>query len=116
MAGGRGGIVHWPSDPARLSGLELDHVPLLRITEPTTNTDVVELEVKVGKRPHPMSNRHSLKWVEIFVNDKKLCELRIYKTGMAPQWRFSLVRTSAMRIVVRVGCNVHGVWANRLIL
>ncbi len=115
-ADGQGPVVHWPSDPNRLSGLEVEHVPVLNINDCSVAPDALELEVRVGKRLHPMSHRHTLRWLELFVNGRKVEEVRVYRTGILPVWRFCLVRTPSLRIVVRVACDVHGIWANRLIL
>ena len=66
--------------------------------------------VKVGSVPHPMTEEHSILWIEVingdYVNRKYL------KPGQAAEAMFYTPYKEGL--VIRECCNVHGLWKNEL--
>jgi superoxide reductase len=60
--------------------------------------------VKVGSVPHPMTNEHSIEWIE--ATDGKETTKVFLKPGEEPKAEFSFEPTAA-----RAYCNLHGLWA-----
>jgi superoxide reductase len=79
------------------------HVPVLE----TENSGVL---VKVGAVPHPMTEEHSILWVEVingdYVNRKYL------HPGDAPEAEFYVSKQPGL--VVRAYCNLHGLWESKI--
>lgn len=115
-ADGEGSVVHWPSNLSKLQGLELDHVPLLKVHPAEYAKEHIDLEIRIGKRLHEMSRFHSIRWLQIWIDKRKVCQMSLSPQGMVPQWRFTFLRGASMQVTVKVGCNRHGIWANRLVI
>ncbi len=66
------------------------------------------MKVKVGSVAHPMTEEHSIQWIEVingdYVNRKYL------KPGDAPEAVFYVPIQDGM--IIREYCNVHGLWKN----
>lgn len=108
--------VQWPKDISKLQGLEMDHVPLLEVLSPESKEDAVQLVIKVGRQTHAMTQAHHLRWVQVWIEDQKVCEMSLEPGDLIPKWQLSLNRKLSMQITVKACCNLHGVWANRLVL
>ncbi len=108
--------VHWPKDISRLQGLETDHVPLLEVLSPESKEEPVQLVIRVGRQLHVMTQAHYLRRVEILVGDLRACEMSLQPGDLIPRWQLGLQRKPSMQITVKIHCNLHGIWANRLVL
>ena len=66
--------------------------------------------IKVGSAPHPMTEEHSIQWVEVingdYVNRKYL------HPGNAPEAAFYVPKQKGL--VVRAYCNLHGLWEAKI--
>lgn len=108
--------VHWPQDISRLRGLEVDHVPLLEVFSPESKEEAVQLVIRVGRQLHVMTQAHYLRWIQVWIEDQKECEMSLQPGNLIPRWHLSLQRKPSMQITVKTQCNLHGVWANRLVI
>jgi superoxide reductase len=59
--------------------------------------------VRVGSVPHPMTNEHSIEWIEA-TDGKEIAKLFL-SAGQEPSAEFSFEPISA-----RAYCNIHGLW------
>ena len=66
------------------------------------------VKVKVGSVPHPMTEEHSIQWIELLVEGKSIRQF--LKPGMAPEACFCLCCCSDAKITAREYCNKHGLW------
>jgi superoxide reductase len=66
--------------------------------------------IKVGSAPHPMTEEHSIQWIEVingdYVNRKYL------HPGNAPEAPFYVPKQK--NLIVRAYCNLHGLWEARV--
>lgn len=108
--------VHWPKDISRLQGLEVDHVPLLEVLSPEGKDEAIQLVIRVGQQFHVMTQAHFLRWVQVWIDDVKGCEMSLHPGELLPRWQLSIRRKPSMQITVKAECNLHGIWANRLVL
>jgi len=108
--------VHWPKDLSKLQGLEVEHVPLLEVTSPEDKEESFQLLIKVGQKAHPMDTTHFLKRVEVWIDDVKNCDLVLQPADLLPRWQLGVRRKPNMQVTVKVECNLHGMWANRLVI
>lgn len=108
--------VQWPKDISKLQGMEMDHVPLLEVLSSESKEEAVQLVIKVGRQMHAMTQAHYLRWVQVWIEDQKVCEMSLEPGDLIPRWQLSLQRKPSMQITVKTRCNLHGVWANRLVL
>ena len=74
------------------------HVPVIEKTEKG-------IKVKVGAKPHPMTEDHHIEWIEILA-DGKVCR-RLLKPGDTPEAVFAV---TADDISARAYCNLHDLW------
>ena len=109
-------VVQWPADLSKLQGLEMDHVPILEVSQPAGKEDTVELSVRVGMTPHEMSPDHFIQRIQIWIDENKRGEIQLFPKELLPGCRVTLVRRPSMQIMVKAECNRHGIWANRLVL
>lgn len=61
--------------------------------------------VKIGSIPHPMEEKHYIKWIEIIADGK--IYRKFLKPGDKPEAEFQI---EADKIEVREYCNMHGLW------
>lgn len=75
------------------------HVPVIEEVEGG-------VKVKVGSVPHPMEEKHSIRFIEVLTKDQVLrAEL---KPGQAPEASFLVAPAEVVE--VREYCNLHGLW------
>ena len=55
-------------------------------------------------------------WVQIWIDERKECEMSFQPGDLLPRWQFAIRRRPSMQITVKAECNLHGIWANRLVL
>jgi superoxide reductase len=77
------------------------HVPIIERT-------ATGLKIKVGAIPHPMEEKHFIEWIEIIADGK--VDKKFLKPGDAPKTEFNI---SPNEVVVRIYCNIHGLWKSR---
>jgi len=66
------------------------------------------VKVKVGSVPHPMTEEHSIQWIELLVDGKSMRQF--LKPGAAPEPCFCLRCCGDAKITAREYCNKHGLW------
>jgi len=75
------------------------HVPVF---EKMINGDIL---VKVGETPHPMTEEHHVKMIEIFTDDGIL--RKYFEVNQKPEF---LVKLNQEIKHAREYCNIHGLW------
>ena len=63
------------------------------------------VKVKVGSVPHPMTDEHSIEWIELLADGKAYRQF--LSPGDEPEAVFNV---SADAVTAREHCNVHGLW------
>ncbi len=77
------------------------HVPVVTI-------DGDKAIVKVGNKPHPMTEEHYIKWIALLVGDSvQRVEL---EPGDQPEATFYIGNSTSIKAYAY--CNLHGLWTN----
>ncbi|MBR9678313.1 MAG: desulfoferrodoxin [Nanoarchaeota archaeon] len=79
------------------AGLE-KHVPIIEKVKEG-------FKVSVGSIPHPMEDKHYIKWIELLADGKSY--KKFLKPGDKPEALFCV---KAEKVVAREYCNLHGHW------
>jgi len=90
--------------------------PMKRLREQTKDTGwekhvpVIErsgnkVRVKVGSRPHPMTQAHYIVWIELTAD--QITYRQLLKPGQKPEAVFNV---NAKKVSARCYCNLHGLW------
>ncbi len=86
-------------DALAQDGAKEKHVPVLEAT-------AAGLLVKVGEVPHPMEEKHSIRFIEVLTATQVLrAELT---PGQKPEAVFAVAKEDVLE--VREYCNLHGLW------
>lgn len=89
-------------DALAQDGAKEKHVPVLEAAP-------AGLLVKVGEVPHPMEEKHSIRFIEVITADQVLrAELT---PGQKPEAVFAVALADVLE--VREYCNLHGLWKAR---
>ncbi len=76
------------------------HVPVVE------KLDEGRILVKVGSIPHPMTDKHSIEWIEVIFDN------RVYRCDLSPtdkpEAEFAISYAPGLK--VREYCNIHGLW------
>ncbi len=62
--------------------------------------------VSVGSVPHPMEEKHSIRWIEL-IGDNGHSSRKLLKPGEQPVAEF---KCPAAKVAAREFCNLHGLW------
>ncbi|CAA7600272.1 Desulfoferrodoxin Dfx [Acididesulfobacillus acetoxydans] len=89
-------------DALAQEGAKEKHIPVVEQTD-------AGLLVKVGSVPHPMEEKHFIRFIEVFTANQVLrAELT---PGQSPEAVFAVEAASVLE--VRAYCNLHGLWKDR---
>ena len=80
------------------------HIPVIEKTDKG-------MVVKVGSMPHPMEEVHYIEFIEVITNDGKI-DKKFLKPGDLPEAYLNIESDDIAYI--RIYCNVHGLWINKL--
>ena len=74
---------------------------------PVYTVDGNTVTVKVGAKPHPMTDEHHIAWIAIETDQGN--QRKCLKPGDAPEAKFALVPCEKVRNVYEY-CTLHGLW------
>jgi superoxide reductase len=97
-------------NPAEKEGKE-KHVPVILVKKecgliPDLCSDV---HVKIGSVPHPMTDDHSIQWIDVYNNKKFIARYHL-TPALQPAVSVHIKRELTGRIQVVEFCNKHGKW------
>ena len=105
-------------DPANETALEKAHSPVITAPEKVKAGEAFDVEVAVGKAPHPMGPDHWIEYVQLNIGNQPAGTLILRSHGyLAPKGRFSVklgenLKGKKISLVVQIRCNLHGIWQN----
>jgi desulfoferrodoxin len=89
----------------------ISHTPDLMVKKHSSfisETPTYEVQVRIGKKMHPMEEAHHIRWIDCYVDDKYVA--RMFLTlGAIPAAGF-YTKASGSKIRVVEVCTVHGYW------
>jgi desulfoferrodoxin-like iron-binding protein len=73
-----------------------------------SETPTCEIQVRIGKKMHPMEDAHHIRWIDCYVDDKYIA--RMFLTlGSSPAATF-YTKASGSKVRVVEVCTIHGYW------
>lgn len=103
-------------DPENPTNAELKHTPEISIKG--TDGEFTRIEITVGSQGviHPTTPEHWIDYLKLFVDDKLVGTVE-FEAGMARGFASFIVKNNAIKnIKAEIGCNLHGIWENTLIV
>ena len=97
--------VQTAKNPAKLSGAEKKHIPVIEI-------EGADLLVKVGATAHPMEEEHYIEWIELYRNGHLLSR-KTHKPERKPEAIFHINDEGGNFFAV-AHCNQHGTWKSEV--
>lgn len=89
----------------------ISHTPDLMVKKHSSfisETPTYEVQVRIGKKMHPMEEAHHIRWIDCYVDDKYIA--RMFLTlGSSPAAGF-YTKASGSKIRIVEVCTVHGFW------
>jgi superoxide reductase len=99
------------ANEAKFKELGISHTPVLAVKKESTlitEQPCGEALVRVGKKLHPMEEKHSIRWMDCYSDDKWIS--RIFLTiGVEPAAGFYF-KNPGSKIRIVSWCNLHGYW------
>jgi desulfoferrodoxin-like iron-binding protein len=100
------------ADPKHMTELEQKHVPQFALPTEIRAGKPVSVTVNVGQVPHPMTAKHYIQWVELYVDGTSVGKVDL-KPGDKPMATFEITPTkSTHTLKADINCNIHGLWEN----
>ena len=104
-------------DPARKSGLEKTHAPVIIAPKTVKAGEPFTVEVSVGEKLHDMGPAHWIEMIELNVGNEPAGRSDLQPKGyLKPRVVFTMVLTKdaapagTVTLVARQRCNLHGYW------
>jgi superoxide reductase len=103
--------------PEEMNEFEQKHTPDIILGE-INEENLTEVKVKVGLNGivHPSEDNHWIDYMKVFLDDTEV-EFKEFQNGPGSnETSFLLDLTDKKEVTVELGCNIHGIWFNSLIL
>ena len=97
-------------DPAHKTGLEKKHVPVIEVPAKIKAGEPFAVDVTIGEVLHPMGPAHYIDWVEILAGNEPAGRMEFRPAFSQPKATFHITLDKPVTLVVRLYCNLHGLW------
>jgi len=97
-------------DPNKLQGLELGHVPQIKVPDAVKLGVPFEVEVRVGEKLHEMIPTHYIDWVDLYADDIFLTKFILTPNLTQPICKMMLTINKSATLRAIEHCNLHGLW------
>jgi superoxide reductase len=108
-------------DPAKKTGLEKSHAPVLTAPATVKAGEPFSVEVSVGEHLHDMGPAHWIEYVELSLGNEPAGRADFQPKGyLKPKVVFTVVvpkeaaPAGKLTLVARQRCNLHGLWEGTL--
>ena len=91
--------------------LEKLHTPKVRVPESVNRNELFFVSVQVGQRLHPLTEDHTIEWIEASVDGQKVFLARLTPLMGEARMTFPLKLKKSAHLKVEAHCNLHGTWA-----
>ena len=102
-----------PKDPANLTDLEKEHIPVINCPDEAQAGTPFQLSINVGQIPHVMEEAHFIQWIDLYSGASFYARFELTPVFTRPEVTITLVKgskhtTAKFRVITR--CNLHGQW------
>jgi len=91
---------------------EVKHVPAVTVNKSSRlipESGCTEVIVRIGKVMHPMEEKHYIRFIDAYQNDKFIARMHLTPLGVYPAACFYLKEAEG-KITIVENCNIHGYW------
>ena len=105
-------------NPGQEKGLELVHSPVITAPDEVNSGGVFQVDVAIGKSPHPMGPKHWIEHLQLNVGNEPAGNVIFRSRGLvkaAARFNVQLddgFKGKTVSLIVQVKCNLHGIWEN----
>jgi superoxide reductase len=105
-------------DPNNETTLEKLHVPVITAPEKVKAGEVFNVDVIIGREPHPMMPAHWIEYIQFSVGNEPAGTVTFRSHGyLKAVAKFAVVLDETLKgkkvsLVATLQCNLHGIWQN----
>ena len=105
-------------DPARETGLDKLHSPVIRAPQKVKAGEVFPVEVSIGEIPHPMGPTHWIEHLQLNIGNQPAGNVVFRSHGyVKAAAKFDAVvgdelKGKTVSLIVEIKFNIHGIWQN----
>jgi superoxide reductase len=95
---------------------EVKHVPAVTVNKSSSlipESGCREVIVRIGKVMHPMEEKHFIRFIDAYQNDKFIARMHLTPLGVYPAACFYL-KEAGGKITIVENCSIHGYWKSEL--
>jgi superoxide reductase len=95
---------------------EIKHVPAVKVNKSCDlipESGCTEVIIRIGKVMHPMEEKHYIRFIDAYQNDKFIARMELAPLGVYPAACFYL-KEAVGKITLVENCNIHGYWKSDL--
>ena len=95
---------------------EVKHVPAVTVNKSSNlipESGCREVMVRIGKVMHPMEEKHYIRFIDAYQNDKFIARTQLTPWGVYPA-ACSYLKEAGGKITIVENCNIHGYWMSEL--
>ena len=103
-------------DPAKKTGLEMKHVPVISAPAKVKAGEPFDVDVVVGETVHPMGPSHWIEYLQLNIVNEPAGTVTFRSKGfLKAKARFNVVlddnyKGKTIPLVIQLRCNLHGTW------
>ena len=103
-------------DPAKKTGLEMKHAPVISAPAKVKAGEPFDLDVVIGETVHPMGPSHWIEYLQLNIVNEPAGTVSFRSKGfLKAKARFNVVlddiyKGKTIPLVIQLRCNLHGIW------
>ena len=103
-------------DPAKKTGLEMKHVPVISAPAKVKAGEPFDVDVVVGETVHPMGPSHWIEYLQLNIINEPAGTVSFRSKGyLKARARFNVIlddnyKGKTIPLVIQLRCNLHGIW------
>ena len=95
---------------------EIKHVPAMTVNKSCSlipESSCMEIIVRIGKVIHPMEEKHYIRFIDAYQNDKFIARMDLTPLNVYPAACFYL-KEAGGKITIVENCSIHGYWKSEI--
>ena len=95
---------------------EIKHVPAITVNKSCNiipESGCMEVIVRIGKVMHPMEEKHYIRFIDAYRNDKFIARMELTPLSVYPAACFHL-KEAGGKITIVENCSIHGYWKSEI--
>ena len=92
------------------------HIPAMTVNKTCSlipESTCMEVIVRIGKVIHPMDEKHYIRFIDAYQNDKFIARMELTPLSVYPAAYFHL-KEAVGKITIVENCSIHGYWTSEI--